>query len=129
LPCNDTQGVGCNENWYWLNSWSGNGGTWAYTSPGYDWYNGPQNEPYGEGLAMKITSTASCAPSDWLSLSPINGTVASASSSTLTLNADFSASASTPPQTTYVCLATSYLDPFEGLSIPRGIVPIQVNAQ
>jgi hypothetical protein len=129
MPCNDTQGSGCNEGWYWLNSWAGSGATWALTSPGFDWYNGVQNEPYGEGLAMSITSTANCALRDWLSLSPLNGTVASASSSTLTFNADFSTSSTPPPQTTYVCLATSYLDPVEGLTIPKGVVPIQVNAQ
>ncbi|MEP6938929.1 MAG: S8 family serine peptidase [Rudaea sp.] len=127
LPCND-KGSGCTETWYWLNSWSGTGNTWAITAPGYDWYNGVQNLPSGEGLAMTITSSVPCSLPDWLSLSPPAGAVASGASTSVKFNANFAASSSAPPKSAFVCLATSYQEPSLGTSIPRAVIPVQVNA-
>ncbi len=128
LPCNDTHNTGCTEGWYWLNSWQGSGSTWALTAPGYDWYNGEQNEPYGLGLAMKLTGSAACSMPDWLSLSPSTGAVTSASSTPVKFNANFANSTSTPPKSAYICLATSYQEPVLGSSIPKAVIPVQVNA-
>jgi len=128
LPCNDTHNTGCTESWYWLNSWKGSGSTWALTAPGYSWYNGDQNEPYGLGLAMTLTSSAACSLPDWLSLSPSAGAVASASSTPVKFNANFASSTSTPPKSAYVCLATSFQEPVLGTSIPKAVIPVQVNA-
>jgi len=127
LPCND-KGAGCTETWYWLNSWSGQGGTWALTAPGYDWYNGDQNLTYGQGLALTLTSTVPCALPDWLSLAPPAGAVASGASTSVKFNANFAASASAPPKSAFVCLAASYQEPSLGTSIPKAVIPVQVNA-
>ncbi len=128
LPCNDTHNTGCTEGWYWLNSWQGSGSTWALTAPGYTWYNGEQNQPYGLGLAMKLTGGAACSMPDWLSLSPSAGAVNSGSSTPVKFSANFANSTSTPPKSAYICLATSYQEPSLGTSIPKAVIPIQVNA-
>ena len=127
LPCNASNGSGCTEAWYWLNSWQGTGSTWALTAPGFDWYNGEQNKPYGLGLALTLTSSAACALPDWLSFN--GGSVASGASTSVKFSANFANSASTPPKSAYVCLATSFQEPSLGTSIPKAVIPVQVNAQ
>lgn len=135
LPCGDTKNTGsCNEGWAWLNSWAGTGALWAAIAPqassGNAWDNAPAHSaPYGLGLAMTLTSTATCpALPGWLSLSPAGGVLASASSMDIAFRANF-ANGSAPPQTTYVCLLNSVVQGSLGLEIPGGVTPIQVNAK
>ncbi len=136
LPCKDTGNTGsCAESWIWANSWKGSGALWAIIAPQTKfntWDNTPANNaPYGLGLAMTLTASAPCSVPSWLSLSPAAGALNSASSDNITFTANFPAgtpAAGAPPQTAYVCIASSVQDAL-GTDIPKGVTPIQVNAK
>lgn len=136
LPCKDTKNSGsCAEGWIWANSWKGSGALWASIAPQTKfntWDNTPANNaPYGLGLAMTLTAAVPCTLPSWLSMSPANGILTSASSGNITFAANFptgTPAAGAPPQTAYVCIASSTQDAL-GTDIPKSVAPIQVNAK
>jgi hypothetical protein len=135
LPCNDAKNTGCTEGWFWNNSWYGSGQVFALTSSasGAAWSNkGNLNYGSGPGLAMTITTTVGCgALPGWLTLTP-NGGEGSATASTPGV-VQFSASAAgyapSTSASTYVCFDSGYQEPTLGVTLPRGAVPVQVNAK
>jgi subtilisin family serine protease len=134
LPCNDTDGKGCTEGWFWSTSWTGSGEVWASTATGASWSNtgdGASNSQYGPGLALSITTNAACqAPPSWLTLSPNGGSTSASAGSpaTVTFTAAAAGYAPATSASTYVCFAGGYQDPSLGVLIPKNVVPVQVNA-
>jgi subtilisin family serine protease len=130
LPCNDSDGKGCTEGWFWSTSWTGTGDVWASTGTGFSWSN-DGNTQYGPGLALSITTNAACqAPPSWLTLSPNGGSTATSAGSptTVTFTATAAGYAPATSASTYVCFAGGYQDPSLGVLIPKNVVPVQVNA-
>ena len=132
LPCNDKDGSGCSEGWSWDTSWYGNDTAWAYISsaPGDSWSNSGTGG-YGPGLALTVTTLASCSSVDWLNLTPNGGSglVTALQPATVTFTAAKAGYAPDTSASTYACFDTSYPDPSSSAQIPKGPLAVQVNAQ
>ena len=132
LPCNDSDGNGCTEGWSWDTSWYGNGTNWAYISsdPSAQWSN-DGTDVYGPGLAMTITTRATCGdvPS-WLTLSQGgSGLVVAPTPTPITFTAAKAGYAPDTSASTYVCFGTTYQDPSLLTQVPKDTIAIQVNAK
>jgi len=132
LPCNDNDGTGCAEGWSWDTSWYGNDNSWAYISSaaGAAWSNSGTSG-YGPGLAMAVTTRASCSSPGWLTLTPNGGSgaVSALQPATVTFTAAKAGYAPDTSASSYVCFDTNYQDPASSVEIPRGSIAIQVNAR
>jgi len=133
LPCNDKgDGNGCTEGWSWNTSWYGNTTSWAYISsyPGTPWAN-QGTGPYGPGLAMRITTRATCGnASAWLTMTPNggNGQVTALAPATVTFSAAKSGYAPNTSASGYACFDAGYQDPVTSVLLPRSSFAVQVNA-
>ena len=132
LPCNDKgDGNGCSEAWYWNNSWYNSGSTWSQYNTGSSAW-GAGYAGTGSGLSMSITTNVTCGGvPNWLTLTPNGGAGAVTAATPATVNFTAAAAGYAPSTSasTYVCFSSGYVEPSTQLTIPKAVVPVQVNAQ